>query len=335
MQPVSIIGGGIAGLTLGILLRERGVPVRLWEAQNYPRHRVCGEFISGTGADLLAELVPEVARRARPARTVRFFTDGHATSDTPLPSPGLSIARWELDKVLADRFLKSGGELIHNQRWTESYEQEGIVRATGRRLASGQNGWIGLKAHFDSCETRADLEMHFSNHGYVGVSKLPHGTNVCALVHRNFPLEKFRTNAPAVFASLLGEQAASRVCRGLDPGSISAVSGISFEASNPPSECCVGDALRMVPPFTGNGMSIAVESAFGAAHSLTEYSEERRTWPQTLREVNTGLRKLFRRRFAAANLLHSVAHRSWTRRVMLSGLRTFSPLLPLCFKATR
>ena len=45
-QPVTIIGGGLAGLTLGIGLRQRNVPVTIREAGQYPRHRVCGEFIS-------------------------------------------------------------------------------------------------------------------------------------------------------------------------------------------------------------------------------------------------------------------------------------------------
>ena len=44
---ITIVGGGLAGLSLGIALRRRGVPVNLHEAGVYPRHRVCGEFISG------------------------------------------------------------------------------------------------------------------------------------------------------------------------------------------------------------------------------------------------------------------------------------------------
>ena len=46
-RALTIAGGGLAGLSLGIALRSRGVPVRVVEAGSYPRHRVCGEFISG------------------------------------------------------------------------------------------------------------------------------------------------------------------------------------------------------------------------------------------------------------------------------------------------
>ena len=55
-KPITIIGGGLAGLTLGIGLRQREVPVTIWEAGNYPRHRVCGEFISGNGQAVLERL---------------------------------------------------------------------------------------------------------------------------------------------------------------------------------------------------------------------------------------------------------------------------------------
>jgi len=43
MKRVQIVGGGLAGLTLGLRLRQFGVPVDLYEAGSYPRHRVCGE----------------------------------------------------------------------------------------------------------------------------------------------------------------------------------------------------------------------------------------------------------------------------------------------------
>src|ERR1039458_5594216 len=55
-KPITIVGGGLAGLTLGIGLRQQGIPITVWEAGHYPRHRVCGEFISGRGQDVLTRL---------------------------------------------------------------------------------------------------------------------------------------------------------------------------------------------------------------------------------------------------------------------------------------
>ena len=76
-KPITIVGGGLAGLTLGIGLRQRGVPAALWEAGHYPRHRVCGEFICGRGQETLARLgLHELLERAGAvgADTAAFFS---------------------------------------------------------------------------------------------------------------------------------------------------------------------------------------------------------------------------------------------------------------------
>ena len=55
-RPLRIAGGGLAGLSLGVALARRGVAVELHEALTYPRHRVCGEFISGVKRETLDRL---------------------------------------------------------------------------------------------------------------------------------------------------------------------------------------------------------------------------------------------------------------------------------------
>jgi len=55
-REITIAGGGLAGLALGISLRRHDVPVTLLEAGNYPRHRVCGEFLCGVHDETLDAL---------------------------------------------------------------------------------------------------------------------------------------------------------------------------------------------------------------------------------------------------------------------------------------
>jgi 2-polyprenyl-6-methoxyphenol hydroxylase-like FAD-dependent oxidoreductase len=55
-KEITIAGGGLAGLALACALRRHDVPVTVLEAGNYPRHRVCGEFISGVSEETLATL---------------------------------------------------------------------------------------------------------------------------------------------------------------------------------------------------------------------------------------------------------------------------------------
>ena len=53
---VGIIGGGLAGLSLSILLVKAGHKVVLFEKEKYPFHRVCGEYISLESCNFIESL---------------------------------------------------------------------------------------------------------------------------------------------------------------------------------------------------------------------------------------------------------------------------------------
>ena len=46
LYDVVIIGGGLAGLSLAIQCADEGFKVVLFEKDEYPFHKVCGEYIS-------------------------------------------------------------------------------------------------------------------------------------------------------------------------------------------------------------------------------------------------------------------------------------------------
>jgi hypothetical protein len=43
---IIIIGGGLAGLSAGIHLSKKGISVTIIEKNVFPKHKVCGEYIS-------------------------------------------------------------------------------------------------------------------------------------------------------------------------------------------------------------------------------------------------------------------------------------------------
>ena len=45
-NAITIVGGGLAGLTAAIHLSKIGYSVTLIEKNSYPKHKVCGEYIS-------------------------------------------------------------------------------------------------------------------------------------------------------------------------------------------------------------------------------------------------------------------------------------------------
>ena len=334
----------MAGLTLGIGLRRSGIPVTVVEAGRYPRHRVCGEFISGCGQKILERLgLLEALSKAgaRPAETLAFYSDRTSTGNLSLPSPALCCSRFCLDAVLAREFQNLGGELKEGTRWTGPIEGAGLIRATGRRIHSPAKGWrwFGLKVHARQVALDADLEMHFHADAYIGLCRLDDDqVNICGMFRRRTPeptphrtwKEQLRGQPGSILFDRLAAAA-------LEESSFCAVAGLGIEGRCTPSlkECCVGDALGMIAPMAGNGMSMAFETADAAIGPLSDYSRNGIDWQQAQRVIGDKDRRLLRRRLNVAAWLHTAAFWKVTRLAMIRLLRRRPGLLRWFFFLTR
>jgi menaquinone-9 beta-reductase len=322
-RKLTIIGGGLAGLSLGIALRRRDVPVRIAEASNYPRHRVCGEFISGIAdEDLDALGIRAHFSGACRHRTTGWFDGGRLLLRRELPAPAFGISRHFLDRALANEFTALGGELHCQTR--EDRAGEGIVSAIGR--ARGESPWIGLKAHYEGLPLSADLEVHLQNGGYVGLTRVENGrVNVCGLFHRP-PARDPQRNAleGAVRKAGLPQLAERLHAARIIPDSLKGVSHFSFgwQRESDESGVRIGDRAAMIPPFTGNGMAMAFQSALAAVEPLARWSDGEK-WSEMANEIREGSRRLFSSRLAWAYALQSVLMRRWGRRIarLLLSLR--------------
>ena len=305
LKPITIAGGGLAGLALGIALRRRDVPVRILEASVYPRHRVCGEFISGIQQQELVALgIDDLMAPAARHRETAWFDTERPMFRATLPTAAYGLSRHHLDDALAERFIEAGGDLQTKTRFNGNPEAPGLIIASGRPQRTSP--WLGLKAHFEGLALTADLEIHLGNKAYVGLTKVERDrVNVSGLFHRSTPVSG---DHPALIqavqdAGLCALAKRLREAR-MDSASLKGVNRFYLGwQSHQDAAVRIGDAAVMIPPFTGNGMTMALQSALAALDPLLCWSRGEVSWCVVQATIRQTHRTLFTHRLRWAHAL--------------------------------
>jgi flavin-dependent dehydrogenase len=299
MYDLIVIGGGPAGSSAAITAARAGAHVLLLEKGRFPRHKVCGEFVSAEALHLLGSLLdstgPELLQKAPRIPRSRLLLDGRVV-ETVVNPPAASFARLDLDPALWNAAASAGVDARQQtsaqrlvgqgpfQVTTSAgeFEARAILNASGRwsnlRAAPPGNGtgrekWLGLKAHFAEATTNASVDLYFFPGGYCGVQPVqlagvPESgrVNVCAMVRADLA-----TGLAEVFAQHPQLYERSRSWQPLSE-SVS-TSPLVFCEPQPEVHGILqaGDAAGFVDPFVGDGISLALRSGALAAQSLTPF----------------------------------------------------------------
>jgi hypothetical protein len=86
-------------------------------------------------------------------------------------------------------------------------------------------------------------------------------------------------------------------------GTECAVAGLNY-ASNVMAPASLGDQQGLIPPFTGHGMTIALQSASVSLGYFEAWSRGSLSWTETLARVSRDLHQRFRRRILVGRLIH-------------------------------
>jgi len=290
---VAIIGGGPAGSSAAIIASRAGAKVALFEARSFPRHKVCGEFVSAESLDLLAGLLRDVPRAqsvlagAPVIETMRLLFRSRVNVVEIAPV-GLSITRYDLDALLWEAARRSGVETCDNceitvcegegpfalQTASGQYLAKAVIVAAGRwsqftadRTLPAGPKWIGVKGHFREPNPAPSTDLHFFQGGYCGIQPVASDVvNACAMVrsdHATSLQQVFELHPELTKRCLKWEPVTQPVVTApLVYRQPQAVRG---------SLVFVGDAAAFIDPFAGDGISIALRSGRAAAECLGEF----------------------------------------------------------------
>ena len=120
------------------------------------------------------------------------------------------------------------------------------------------------------------------------------------------------------------------------PDSLASVAGLDYGAAQSTGEFLrLGDSQGLIPPITGNGMSLAFESAALALGPLRSWSLGQLGWDTACHEIQLRLRSRFGSRLWRARHLQSFLLNPLWARLQSSLVPLYPVLVPLAFRGTR
>lgn len=267
VHEIDVIGGGPAGAMAAIAALHAGARVRIFEKSTFPRHKVCGEFLSPAVLTMLERAGCAGAFLAlRPAvlrSMVLHF--GSRVVRHPLPEEAYGLSRSALDQLLLDTAVARGADVIRESQ-THKTSRRPVVLAHGRAAVDrGGQRLFGFKAHYRGT-TDDEVSLFFFDGCYVGVSAVEGGAvNVCGLAPERllqecgFRPKHLLSRCDALQTRINGFQ---QSFDWLITGPL--VTGWAPIDTSESRVYPAGDALGFIDPFTGSGILNAMSSGRGA-----------------------------------------------------------------------
>lgn len=300
---IAIIGGGLAGLALAIDLAKKSYHVIVIEKGVFPRHKVCGEYISMESHNYLFSLCPALSQLDLPhIHTFKLTSTSKKEFTTTLDLGGFGISRYLLELLLYEEAIKCGVIfMLHTKALDVNYDFEnslfsiktndGIVYASLVCNASGRKSnfetiqkgnqavttnYIGIKYHIQ-VERPSDLiEIHNFPGGYCGISAIEENKScLCYIVNSN-KLNAVNNSIPQLEKTFLYQNPNLKNiftnAQFITKQPIT-ISGINFNIKKTVNDetFFLGDAAGSIAPITGNGMSMALRSASILATNIDDY----------------------------------------------------------------
>ena len=291
MFDVAIVGGGPAGSSCAAFCANAGLRTLLLEREVFPREKVCGDCLNPAGWPILRRLQLEARVRALPHGVldrVEFIGIGGRTLAVILPAGAeaeIAVKRSLFDQLLMQRACELGATICEGStatavtapgagisNWTitssaETFESRVLVAADGRNstvarlcnlLPRGARERVALQTHLPLPPDFGNrVVLQFLPEGYSGQAPVGAGELNLCLVGVPRRMAALRSWAEARFG--ISPEHSWRTITPLTRAPITAAHRSLF---------LIGDAARVVEPFTGEGIYYAMASGELAADAI-------------------------------------------------------------------
>ncbi|GMN08925.1 hypothetical protein MTsPCn9_06190 [Croceitalea sp. MTPC9] len=363
---VIIIGGGLAGLTAAIHLKQENCEVLVIEKNMYPNHKVCGEYISNEvkpylkSLGLAIDLFPYAE-----IDTLQMSTRSGKMIETKLPLGGFGISRYTFDNLLFEKASAIGVEFLFDMATLVTFENHIfkvmvgskttyntsiVIGAYGKRsvldkslkrnFIQQKSPWLGVKCHYDYDGFPSNrVALHNFNGGYGGLSKTEDGSvNFCYLTtfasfKKSKSIQDFNTNIVSknLFLGDFLNNAKSKFEKPIS------IAQISFEKKNTVENHMLmcGDSAGLIHPLCGNGMAMAIHSAKIVSECILDYLNDKNYDRSKLEISYTKLwKKEFESRLRTGRAIQSVLMNNTGSELALNTIARSEKILQMMIKRT-
>lgn len=364
-----IIGGGLAGLALSIQLANFGYSVALFEKEQYPFHKVCGEYISMESWNFLEELGLPLSDLKLPLISQLIVTapNGNRLQQT-LPLGGFGISRYRCDAALKEIAEQNGVTVFENCKVNDVVylNDEFLLQTTQGKFTSriccgsyGKrsnldmkwnrsfieqkpnklNNYIGVKYHIKTNFPADTIALHNFKNGYCGISQVEDGkyclcylTNAGNLKSSNNSIEEMEKNILYKNPHLKTIFGNSEMLY----ESPVTISQISFDKKTQVEDhvLLLGDAAGMIAPLCGNGMSMALHGSKIAAGFIHRFLKGEISRELMENDYTREWRSAFYKRLRTGRWIQSFFGKVWMTNFFISFLKIFPSLTKALIKQT-
>jgi flavin-dependent dehydrogenase len=362
---VIIIGGGLAGLTSAIHLAKAKSKVLLIEKNTYPKHKVCGEYISNEVLPYLEYLgFNPFEFGAKKISNFELTTHNNKSIKANLPLGGFGMSRYEMDFQLYKLALKNGVEVLSDAVVDVNFEADNfnietklnqklqskiVIGAYGKRsnldvkfqrkFITKKSPYLGVKIHVSGDFPEDKVALHNFKGGYCGVSKVENNhINLCYIT--DFEAFKRYKDIDAFQTAVLFKNTALKAIFNTTKSQFDqplTISQISFETKNPIENHIImcGDTAGMIHPLCGNGMGMSIRSAQLASQLIIDYLQGKIKTREILeKQYAKRWQKTFKLRLKAGHTIAYLFRQDWLAPKLLRLLSWFPFLTPQIIKMT-